>query len=341
MIPKFLKQRKAPQCLFTVIVVAYDMARELPRTLHSLSRQYQQRCEGLDYEVIVVDNGSPEPVEQAMVSSYGPEFRLLRIESASPSPSAGINKAAAIASGSNLAIMVDGARILSPGILWWAAQAYQLQSRAVVSVLGFHLGPEHQSQSSQRGYSQAVEDQLLERIAWPQDGHKLFEIAALAGSANFGWYGSLAESNCVFVPASLYRDLGGYEERFVSPGGGLVNLDFYKRACEAEDVELFYLVGEGCFHQTHGGVTTGGEHENAATFDQLQHEYQAIRGSLYSKPTNAPILLGHSRLEATWLVNEASGQMVTELQLDRLRSQHMQAVGLDYQFHDESKYADL
>ena len=37
------------------------MVRELPRTLCSLTRDYQRHCTGIDYEVLVVDNGSPEP----------------------------------------------------------------------------------------------------------------------------------------------------------------------------------------------------------------------------------------------------------------------------------------
>ena len=43
----------------TVVVVVYDMAREAERTLHSLSRTYQRGIDDLDYEVIVVENGSP------------------------------------------------------------------------------------------------------------------------------------------------------------------------------------------------------------------------------------------------------------------------------------------
>lgn len=323
-----------------MILVAYDMERELPRTLHSLSRKYQQRVADIDYEVIVVDNGSPTPVDETMVSSYGPEFSLLRIDDASPSPGAGINQAASLARGRYLGVIVDGARMLSPGVLWWASQAFTLQSRAVVSILGLHLGPEHQRLSGERGYNQAREDRLLKRIKWPQNGYKLFEIASLAGSSKFGWYGPLAESNCIFLPAALFSDIGGYEERFGSPGGGMINLDFYKRACEAGEVELFYLVGEGCFHQTHGGVTTGGKHQHASKFDNLHGEYEAIRGTRYTAPTNPPILIGNTRLAAAWLVSEGSGLMVNEYQLDKLRSHHMQAVGLDYEFHDESKYAD-
>ena len=42
----------------SVVVVFYNMQREAARTLHSLSRAYQQGIDDLDYEVIVVENGS-------------------------------------------------------------------------------------------------------------------------------------------------------------------------------------------------------------------------------------------------------------------------------------------
>ena len=41
------------------------------------------------------------------------------------------------------------------------------------------------------------------------------------------------------------------------PGGGLVNLDFYTRASLRSDVELVQILGEGTFHQFHGGAMTG------------------------------------------------------------------------------------
>ena len=42
----------------SVVVVVHDMLREARRTLHSLSRSYQEGIDDLDYEVIVVENGS-------------------------------------------------------------------------------------------------------------------------------------------------------------------------------------------------------------------------------------------------------------------------------------------
>ena len=51
----------ATSVALSVVVVAHDMARELPRTLRSLSRRYQLGLPADDYEVIVVDNGSADP----------------------------------------------------------------------------------------------------------------------------------------------------------------------------------------------------------------------------------------------------------------------------------------
>ena len=41
----------------SLVVITFDMRREAARSLHALSRVYQQGVTGLDYEVIVVENG--------------------------------------------------------------------------------------------------------------------------------------------------------------------------------------------------------------------------------------------------------------------------------------------
>jgi len=337
LISRLFNRRQPPGCELSIVVIAYDMARELPRTLHSLSRNYQQNLAGLDYEVLVVDNGSPEPISGEMVASHGKEFRLIRIDDASPSPGAAVNMAAGQARGKQLGIIVDGARVLSPGVLSWASLASRTWSTAVVSVLGFHLGPEQQRFSSRRGYNQQREDQLLDRIAWPEDGYRLFEIASLAGSSRYGWQGPIAESNCLFMPAQLFKKLGGYDVRFASPGGGLINLDFYKRACEADGVELVYLVGEGCFHQIHGGVTTGDAEVIAASFDSLGNEYVSIRGCEYQAPLLQPLLLGRSHPAASLLVAEGGRAAAQEARLQRTRHEHLQATDLIYEAIDDAK----
>ena len=72
---------------------------------------------------------------------------------------------------------------------------------------------------------------LLERADWTRDGYRLFDISVFAGSSQWGWFAPIAESNALFMPEELWTEIGGYDERFVSTGGGLVNLDTFVRAC--------------------------------------------------------------------------------------------------------------
>ena len=66
----------------------------------------------------------------------------------------------------------------------------------------------------------------------------------------------MGESSSLFLTRELWRELGGLDERFALPGGGLVNHDLYRRACALDDVQLVVMLGEGTFHQIHGGAST-------------------------------------------------------------------------------------
>ncbi len=313
----------------SLVVVAYDMARELPRTLQSMTRQYQLESADINYEVIVVDNGSPNPVNNTLVESFGPEFRLLTIADAPPSPAHAVNEGVRVSRGTYVGIVIDGARILSPGILRWAIRAFSADSRSLISAPGLHLGPDIQRISTQNGYTKEIEDTLLERITWPDNGYRLFEISCLAGSSILGWSGPMAESNCVLLPRSLFDELGGYEEKFSSPGGGLVNLDFYRRCCEARDVANIYLAGEGCFHQLHGGVTTGGDKVVPTRFEDLQEEYSSIRGKPYTVPQKPATLFGEMPPQAIHLMAEGALRTLADKHDSQaIHTAHMEAVGL-------------
>ena len=51
------------QLKLSIVVIAYNMDRELQRTIDSLSPTYQRDVTGSEYEVIVVDNGSESPLK--------------------------------------------------------------------------------------------------------------------------------------------------------------------------------------------------------------------------------------------------------------------------------------
>jgi hypothetical protein len=260
------------------IVIFHDMAREAPRTLFSLSRAFQHGIEDLQLEVIAIDHGSPRPLEHALVDAQGPGFVLTRIDTDAVSPVAAINAAIDTARGDVVAVHIDGARILSPGVLAGMAEGFRLHRHAFVHTLGFHLGPGPQAQTMLCGYDQATEDRLLEETDWRRDGYRLFDISALAVSSAGGYFSDLQESNCIALRRSDWLELGGFHPGFVSPGGGLCNLDLYNRAMQHPDLVPIRLLGEGSFHQIHGGVATNARPEQSP-WEAFQAEYQGIRGS--------------------------------------------------------------
>ena len=240
----------------SVVVVVYNMARQAPRTLHTLSAAYQRHIASDSYEVIVVDNGSNPPFDPRVIDCLSGNFRLIRIDHASPSPAQAVNLGIAEARGEVIGVMFDGARMVTPGLLHFARHGASLYDRAVVASIGWFLGFDHQKWALASGHDQEREDALLKSIDWPADGYRLFEIGTLDGSSPNVCLLPIAESNALFLRRELWERLEGFDERFDLPGGGLVNLDTYRRALELPNTELVVLLGEGSFHQIHGGTAT-------------------------------------------------------------------------------------
>jgi len=180
--------------------------------------------------------------------------------------------------------------MLSPGIVAGLLAGLRAFADPLVATLAWHLGPKVQNESILEGYDQAAEDRLLATVDWRGDGYELFRIATLAGSSAAGWFRPLGESNCLAVPRGAWDALGGLDERFAAPGGGLVNLDFYRRACDRAGA-LVLLMGEGTFHQVHGGVATNvplARHP----FATFAAEYSSIRGVDFAPPDREAVFLG-------------------------------------------------
>ena len=146
----------------------------------------------------------------------------------------------------------------SPGLLSTACLAAAVAPRPIVTAPAWHLGPALHMHAEAAGYEQAAEDRLLEEAGWEKDGYELFSIATPAASSGRGLFGPMGESSSLFLTRELWTELGGLEEGFTLPGGGLVNHDLYNRACALDGVELVVMLGEGTFHQIHGGAATSG-----------------------------------------------------------------------------------
>lgn len=293
--------------ILSIIVIFYNMKREAPRTLYTLSSKYQQDVDCNQYEIFAIDNGSDEALSEEMVQSFGPNFRLIRRE-ASSSPNSAINAGVELAQGKLIMVCIDGARMLTPKVVYYTLAAFRAFENPIVATIAYHLGPKLQNISMTEGYNQQIEDKLLETVDWKKNGYSLLSISSLAGSSRDGWFLPLGESSCLTTTKSQFKNLGGFDENFVSPGGGLVNLDFYKRACEAT-TPLVVLLGEGTFHQFHGGVATNVP-RNQYPRHIFNKEYHHLRGEYYSQPTQESILFGKLPKESIPFLNYSVERLI-------------------------------
>ncbi|SFK88185.1 Glycosyl transferase family 2 [Rhodanobacter glycinis] len=255
-LPATLTRAAVPAPLtLSIIVNFYNMSREAKRTLASLSRDYQLDCTDLDYEVLCIDNGSSPPLDADWVMGFGPEFRLVRPSRHHPSPCGALNEAALMACGRYLAVMIDGAHVLSPGAFREALAAWRERPEAVIALRQWFIGGD-QRWLTLVGYTREMEDKLFDRIRWPLNGYDLFRIGQPMSDNPEHWFDGITETNCLMLPTALYDRIGGFDEAFDQPGGGFANLDLWRRASQDASTPLVALIGEASFHQFHGGTTT-------------------------------------------------------------------------------------
>ncbi len=279
----------------SIVVIFYEMAREGPRTLLSMVPPFQQNLEGIDYEIIGIEHGSRNRLQVPDHPELKTRLKMITLDEAPVSPVKAINQAVRDeCRGEFVMIYIDGARLASTHLLHQSLAASHGLKNPFVAALSWHIGPDIQSQSVQAGYNQSQEDRLLADIDWYNQGDRLFEISVFAGSSKFGYFHEIAETNCPVLRRERFVDIGGYNEGFVSAGGGLANLEFFRRCVEKSDNTTVTLIGDGTFHQYHGGASTSHD----SYFENAKPEHVAATGYPYDFPVYRTYYFGRKSNEA-------------------------------------------
>jgi len=279
--------------LLSIVIMVYKMPEQAKKTIYSLSAHYQRDVKEEDYEIIVMENPSDQLLGKETAESIASNVRYFYYPETLPTPVNAMNYGVEQAKSDWVGVMIDGARMVTPGMINYILAARRLSPNAIIAVPGYHLGHKVQQEAMLEGYDEAAEIELLKTINWPEEGYRLFEIGCLSGTSAAGYFKPIGECNCFGMSKVLWEKLGGYDTRFTETGGGQCNLDLYKRAVELPETLLVTLLGEGSFHQFHGGITTGtkGEARLKAMQDHF-NQYAALRGESYQPPTKRSIYLG-------------------------------------------------
>ena len=138
----------------SVVVVAYDMARELPRTLRSLGSDYQRGIDGDEYDVIVVDNGSRDATAERVRDAF-PDVTVVALAEnrGAVARTAGIEAAA-----TPYVAFADDDSWWAPGSLGLAAACFERCPTLAVVAATILVGPDERTEKHIRSM---LEDHAL------------------------------------------------------------------------------------------------------------------------------------------------------------------------------------
>jgi glycosyltransferase involved in cell wall biosynthesis len=306
----------------SVIVIAYRMPGQLENTLLSLVPDYQQGVSEQDYEVIVMENSSGDNLPPEKVAALPENFHYRLREETSATPVYAVNEAFSLCRAPYICLMVDGARMASPGIIRNALMAYAVNENAVVAIPGYHLGGDEQHLVEGVPDQVEAEAALLAAINWFENGYELFRVSTFSGANRNGYLQPIMECNCIFASRDNYAAIGYASTDFTLPGGGSINLHMYRSLGMLPGTELFVLPGEGSFHQYHGGVTTSSYAEREAEIAKHRVQLHSYWPEGFHSLRREPILLGR-------IAPQAQPFLEKSLQRSKDRFKRLTASGKD------------
>ena len=233
--------------------------------------RYQRGIEDLDYEVhrrrerLGAGPAARRRLRRAAsgpssaTSTWAPTAHARR----RPSPSTG---ASPTARGETVALMIDGAHVLTPGVLHYGMPGCRAYEPASWPPSSGTSGPASRATRCSRATTRRSRTGSSTQIQWPDDGYRLFEIGHFIGDRD--WFdGIVGEQLPLRAPQAARAGRAASTTASRWPGGGYANLDLFERLGPTPGRHAWRrILGEGSFHQFHGGTTT-----NVADVDDRRH----------------------------------------------------------------------
>jgi hypothetical protein len=276
----------------SILVVIYRMSRQAENTLYSLSAKHQWNVREEDYEIVAVENRSDDVLGEERARAQGGNVRYFLRDEPTQTPVFALNFAFEQSRAPLVGLIIDGARMVTPRVVEHVLMAQKLAPHPLVAVPGYHVGPEEHHKNVTAGYDASVEAGLLEQIDWKNNGYGLFDVSCFSGANDKGFLSPMLESNCIFCTRESFEKIGRADERFLTPGGGSVNIHIYAKLAKLPESKFIVLPGEGSFHQFHGGVTTAEIADREAVLESHRVELRAINGGKFEGVHREPMLLG-------------------------------------------------
>lgn len=301
--------------LISIIVVVHNMPEQAWNTLQSLQTPYQRRssqvltdhsvddagaspaqnqqADALNYEVVVVENRSENTLSPERILALPSHFRYLLRDEQGVSPAAAVNAGLELARGDCIGLLIDGARLLSPGVLALVRDAGKAFPNALINVPGYYLSCEGaESDASDATALTAMEQSHLQSIQWQQNGYRLFERAVFSNGNRHGYLRPFMESTAFFVNRWALDRIGGADESFQLSGGGALILHMFRQLGMMAELDYVVLPGEGNFHQFHGGVSTRRNAERDELVKQFKRQLDSHWQGGYQALSREAIMLG-------------------------------------------------
>ena len=211
----------------------------------------------------------------------------------SPSPANALNRGLELARGRAVAVMIDGAHVLTPGVLHFGMLGLSTYAPAVVSTQQWYVGPGEQNEAVSKGYDEGLRGPALRARS---SGPSTATSSSTSGTSSVAATGSTGSGRA--TASSCRARCSTRSERWTTtstlPGGGFANLDFFERMTTSPRIKLVTILGEGSFHQVHGGTTTNAPEstERQDLLESYGDQYAEIRGRVFKSPAKVVHYVG-------------------------------------------------